>query len=150
MIHFYSTSSLLILISILTFGVLYFIGLAVPEGHEIIRFGFTTSFLLLITGYILRKKNIQQLIGLFLYLLVYNLDIIKDDLFQVQNDYVLYFARHNAFYIIMASFIVLLPTLFDKYQFAPLTDKTNIKDSTIILTTIAFTAFIQTTIRLIV
>ena len=148
MINYNSTSSLLILISILTFGALFFVGLAIPDRHEIIRFGYDTCFLVLIIGFILRQKNIQQLIGLFLYLVVYNLDIFKDDLFQIQNDDILYFARHNAFYVIVVSFAFLFPTLFDKYKLAPLTNRTNIKDSTIILTSIVMTILIQTTIRL--
>jgi hypothetical protein len=148
MINFNSTSNLLILISILTFGILFFVGLAIPDRHEIISFGYDTSFLVLIIGYILRQKNIQQLIGLFLYLGVYNLDIFSDNLFQIQNATIFYFARHNTFYLLLVSFAFLLPTLFDKYKFAPLTNRTNIKDSTIILTSIFMTILIQTTIRL--
>ena len=149
MINYNSTSNLLILISFLTFGALFFVGLAIPDRkEEIISFSFDTSFLILIIGYILRQKSIQQIIGLFLYLWVYNLDIFSDKLFQIQNATILYFARHNAFYLLIVSFAFLLPTLFDKYKFAPLTNRTNIKDSTIILTSIFITILIQTTIRL--
>ena len=119
MINFNSLSRILVLIALLAFGALYFIGLAIPDRHEIIEFGYSTSFLVLIVGYILQQKKIQQLIGLFLYLIVYNLDLLKDSLFQIQNNDVLYFARQNTFYASVLTILFLFPTLFDKYKFIP-------------------------------
>lgn len=149
MINYNSTSNILIVFSLLTFAVLFFVGLAIPDRkEEIISFSFDTSFLILIIGYILRQKSIQQLIGLFLFLLVYNFDILKGDLFQIQNEDMLYFFRHYTFYVAVVSFLFIIPTTLDKYKFEPLTNRTNIKDSTIILTSIFMTIIIQTTIRM--
>jgi len=147
MINFNTKSNLLILISFLSFAGLFIVELTIPEQHEIIRFGYDTSFLVLIIGFILWQKNIQQLIGLFLYLVDYNLNIFKNELFQIQNDYILQFAKHYAFYVIVASCVFLLPTTFNKYKITPLTNRTDIKDSTIILTSILMTILIQATIR---
>ena len=146
---FNSTSSILIVSSILTIVALYFVGLAIPDQHEIIEFGYDTSFLALIIGFILRKKNIQQLIGLLFYLVVYNLDILTSDLFQVHNDDINYYARHYALYILALAILFLFPTLFDKYKLAPLTNETNINDRTIILTTLTISILIQTAFRMI-
>jgi len=150
MIKFNSTSSVLIVASVLTLIILYFIGLTTPGHQDIIKFGYDTAFLVLILGFILRLKNIQQLIGIFLYIIVYNLDIINDGVFRMQsNDLLHHFINRYNFYILLASLLFLLPTLLDKYKFAPLTNGTNLRDSTIILTTITLTILIQTTTRLI-
>jgi hypothetical protein len=150
MINFNSTSGFLILISLLAFCALFFIGFAIPDQYAIIRFGYDTSFLVLIIGYILRKKNIQQIIGLFVYLIVYNFDILQGDLFQIQNNNLLYFIRYYTFFIIVISFLLLFPTTFDKYKFTPMTNRANIKDSTIIFTSIVITILFQIIIRFIV
>lgn len=150
MINFSPTSNILIVVSLLTFAVLFFVGLAIPDRNEIIGFGYDTSFLVLIIGYTLRQKSFQQLIGLFLYIGVYNLDIFKVDLFQIQNHDVLYFARKNGVYAIIVSFAFLFPTLFDKYKLVPLTNRTNINDFIIIWSCIVMTILIQTSIRLMV
>ena len=149
MVKFNSISSILIVTSILMLGSLYFVGLIIPSKHEVISFGYETSFLALIIGYILQHKKIQQLIGLFFYLLFYNLKIIKNGIFKIQNEDILYFARHNTFYVIVVSMIFLLPTLFNEYKFEPLTNRTNVNDSSILLTSIVLIILIQTTIRLI-
>lgn len=146
---FKSTSNILIVISILTIVALYFIELATPDQHEIFKFSYDTSFLALLIGYILRKKNIQQLIGLLFYLIVYNLDILTSNRFQAGNDDIFNFARHYSIYILALAILFLLPTLFDKYKLAPLTNETNINDTTIILTTLIISIFIQITFRLI-
>ena len=79
-------SNLLILISIVVLGCSYFIGLFIPNHPEIFQLVSDTSFLVLIIGYVIRKKNIQQIIGLFLRLVYYNLNLFKDELFQIQNE----------------------------------------------------------------
>ena len=147
---FNSTSNALILVSGLTLLVLFFINLATQDGHGVIAFIGDTSFLTLIVGYILRQKNIQQLGGLFLYIIVYNFDIYKGTLFQlVPNDFMFQVARHYTFFIIVPSMILLLPTLSDKYKFRPLTNSVKLTDSTIILTVLILTIIMQTVPRLV-
>ena len=119
MFHFKSTSGVLIVISFLIIGTSYFLGLATTDKHDIIKFGYDTGFLVLIIGYILRQKNIQQLIGLVFYLVYYNLSILKGELFQIKNNEILYFAKYIAFYVLVVAALFLFPTLFDKYEFAP-------------------------------
>ena len=143
-------SNLLILFSIVVLGCSYFIGLFIPNHPEIFQFVSDTSFLVLIIGYVLRKKNIQQIIGLFLRLLYYNLNLFKDELFQIQNEQIFYFAWDYAFYVLIASSILLLPTLLDNYKFPPLTNKANLKDSTIIWASVLLTVLIQFSIRLMI
>ncbi len=147
MIKSNSTSSMLMVISILTICALYVVGRAIPDQHGVIKFGYDTSFLVLIIGYILRQKSIQQLIGLLFYSVVYNLNILKGDLFQIQNTDTLHFARHSTFYILIVAVALLLPTLFDKYKLEPFTNTTNITDTTVIVGTIIITSLIQVTIR---
>jgi hypothetical protein len=148
MINFNQTSRIIVIASILSFITFYFIGITIPNQHALVKFGYDTSILLLAIGYILPQKNFQQLIGLFLFLIDYNLNLFSKDLFQIQNESVLYFARGNSFYVMCLSFVFLFPTLFDKYKLAPLTNKTNIKDRTVILSAIILTVLIQSTIRL--
>ena len=147
---FNSTSSVLIVVSVLTFALLYFIGLATPGRHDLIKFGYETCFLTLFVGFILKKKNIQQLIGLFLYIVFYNLGVLKRDPFQIQNENVLHLINYYSFFIIVAALIFILPTTIDKYNFKPLTNQTTLKDSTIILATIILTIAIQVSVRLLV
>ncbi len=148
MINSNSTSNIVTVTSLLSFGCLFFIGLAIPDRYEIIKTGYDVSFFALIVGYVLRQKNIQQLIGLFIYLVYFNMDMLKSEPFQIQNDEILHFARLNSFFAIAISMVLIFPTLFDKYQLAPLTNSTNIKNSTIILTVITLTVLLQTIIRL--
>ena len=147
---FNSTSSVLIVASVLTFVLLYFVGLATAGRHDLIKFGYETSFLTLFVGVVLKKKNIQQLIGLFLYIVFYNLAVLKRPPFQIQNENVVHLINHYSFFIIVAAIIFIIPTTFDKYHFKPLTNPTNLKDSTIILTTVMLTIAMQTLVRLLV
>jgi hypothetical protein len=147
---FNSTSSVLIVASVLTFVLLYFVGLAIPGRHDLIKFGYETSFLTLFVGVVIKKKNIQQLIGLFLYIVFYNLAVLKRPPFQIQNENVVHLINHYSFFIIVAAIIFIIPTTFDKYHFKPLTNPTNLKDSTIILTTVILTIAMQALVRLLV
>jgi hypothetical protein len=147
---FNSTSSALIVASVLTFVLLYFVGLAAPGLHDLIKFGYEICFLALFIGVILKKKNIQQLIGLFLYIVFYNLAVLKRPPFQIQNENVVYLINHYSFFIIVAAIIFIIPTTFDKYHFKPLTNPSNLKDSTVILTTVILTIAMQTLVRLLV
>ena len=145
---FNSTSNILIVSSILTLVLLYFVGLAANEKHDLIMLGNETSFLIFIIGYTLKKKNIQQLIGLFAYIVFYNLKVLIKSSFFIQNENALYLINHYNFYIVIISLILILPTTFEKYHFKPLTDQTNIKDSIIIVTTLVLTIVMQALFRL--
>ena len=147
MMHSTQISNILIVISILAVGILFFTEVAITGRLEIITLGYHASFLILLTGYILRKKNVQQLIGLFFYLICFNLDLLKSNLFQIPNNDILHFAKLNSFYAIVIASVFILPTLFDKYELAPLANRINIKDTTIILAAITMTVIIQTAIR---
>jgi hypothetical protein len=144
------TGNIIALTSILTWGLLYFIGLAVPEQHDSIKLGYDTCFLGLFLGYTLRQKKVQQLIGLFVFIIVYNLDLLKRGPFQIPStDYFYYFAKQYSFYLIALALIFHLPTLFEKYKLPPLTNETNFRNSTIIIATVMLVIVLQTMIRLI-
>src|SRR4051812_44704 len=101
--NYSSTPNIIALASVLTWGLLYFIGLALPEQqHDNIKLGYDTCFFGLILGYTLRQKKVQQLIGLFIYTFVYNLDLFKRDRFQLpQTSYFYYFAKQYSFHLIV-------------------------------------------------
>ncbi|WP_317898260.1 hypothetical protein [Aurantibacillus circumpalustris] len=146
----YNTGNIIALTSALTWGLLYFIGLAIPEHHDNIKLGYDTCLLGLFLGYTLRHKKVQELIGLFVFIIVYNLLLFKRGPFQINStDYFYYFARQYNIYFMILALVFHLPTLFEKYRLAPLTNDTNFKNSTIIIATVTLVIIIQTTVRLI-
>ncbi len=144
------TSNILLASSLFALIILYFVDFAIPERHDIIKFGYDTCFLTLVLGLALRQKYIQQFIVLFLYTIIYNLTLLSDSPFQLNSDSAIFhFDKHYSFIIYFAAFLFLMPTLFDSYKLPPLTNTVNIKDRTIILAVLGLTIILQVTTRLI-
>jgi len=145
-----STSNILIVGSIIAWGLLYFIGLSIPAHHNSIKLGYDTCFFLLGLGWTLRQKKIQQLFGLFFLIILYNLDLFKADITRIsQTSSFYYFATHYSFHIVIIASLLLFPTLFDKYKLTPLTNVANINSSKILFITGTLIIIIQTTVRLV-
>ena len=149
MLHSNTNSNIVIAAAFISAIVLFFIGLVTTYRYqELIMIGYDTCFFIFLIGFILRKKNVQQLLGLFFYIIVFNLDLLNYNFFQIKNENILFLVRQYNFYLILLAFIFLIPTTFNKYKLSPLTNYSNFKDSTIIATTICITITFQIVIRI--
>ena len=117
-----------------------------PTLVDIRKLSIDTFLFLLVYGYTLWYKKYQQLIGLSLGILLFNIDLLERGFFEC-NNFPSQVLKQYSFLLSIIYCIVFLPTLTDKYQLKPLTNRADINDVKITGLIIASILVLQVTIR---
>ena len=78
---------LLIILSILIFAFSFFIFPSTIQGQEIIKIVKKVSVFMFFFGYVLWKRNLQQLVGLFIFIISLNISLFTNKLIPLTTDH---------------------------------------------------------------